>query len=183
MLDSVIKSVGGNAVHITCVAHSLNLVGEILRKMSPDVDKFVANMKTVFRLSGRKRRVYMETLTKAGVENPTYPPAPIMTRWYSWLLAVTHHSKYFHPYPAMMQTVQEDFGGAASVGKLADLLINAKQYKALKWQLNCISICGQKIINYLKLAEAQSPVTHQFSDLYSTLKAASQEDWMQHLRS
>lgn len=183
----IIKPVCENSVHITCIAHCLNLVGEILRKKSPDVDKFVVNMKTAFRLSSRKKRAYMEFLLKAGVQKPTYPPVPIVTRWYSWLLAVAHHSKYFTYYPSMMKEIQEYFGDAAGVEELEEVLTNASQYKALKWKLNCISTYGQKIIHYLKLAEGQSPVTHKaynnFRDLHSTLSAASHENWMQHLRS
>jgi uncharacterized phage-associated protein len=129
----------------------------------------------------------MEFLNKAGVQKPPCPPAPIVNRWYTWLLPVAHHSKYFHFYPSMMKAVQEDFGDAAGVGELVELLANAQQYKTMKWKLSCISIYGQKIIQYLKLAEAQSPVTHkvynQFRDLHSTLRAASQEDWMPQLRS
>lgn len=49
-----IKPLCEDAVHITCVAHTVNIVGSTLQDSFPLVDKFVAYMKKAFRLSGRK---------------------------------------------------------------------------------------------------------------------------------
>jgi hypothetical protein len=81
----VIKPACVNCVHLICIAHCLNLVDEVLRKNVPRLDDFVAKMKTAFRLSAAKRRVYIQALVEAGVDDPLAPPSPVVTRWYSWL--------------------------------------------------------------------------------------------------
>ncbi len=72
------------------------------------------------------------------IQKPTYPSVPIVTCWYSWLLAVINHTKYFHYYPAaMMQTGQEGFDDAADVGELKELQTLTQQYKAMEWKSSC----------------------------------------------
>lgn len=106
----VIKPACVNCVHLICIAHCLNLVGEVLRKNVPRLDDFVAKMKTAFRLSAAKRRVYMQALVEAGVDDPMAPPSPVVTRWYSWLQAVQQHARYFSNYGHMLPQIQEEFG-------------------------------------------------------------------------
>jgi hypothetical protein len=106
----VIKPACVNCVHLICIAHCLNLVGEVLRKNVPRLDDFVAKMKTAFRLSAAKRRVYIQALVGAGVDDALAPPTPVVTRWYSWLQAVQQHACYFSNYGYMMQQIQVEFG-------------------------------------------------------------------------
>lgn len=44
-----------NSVHVTCVAHTVNLVGSTMQEYFEIVDKFVVRMKKAFRLSSGKR--------------------------------------------------------------------------------------------------------------------------------
>lgn len=106
----VIKPACVNCVHLICIAHCLNLVGEVLRKNVSRLDDFVAKMKTAFRLSAAKRRVYIQALVEAGVDDALAPPSPVVTRWYSWLQAVQQHARYFSNYGHMMQQIQVEFG-------------------------------------------------------------------------
>ena len=92
------KVVLQNAVHCTCNAHILSLVGETWRKNFKDVDRLVASFKSIFtHCYGRKRR-YKEFLAgKTGTEVPL-PPVPVVTRWNSWFQTVFHHAKYVQFY-------------------------------------------------------------------------------------
>jgi len=63
------------------------------------------------------------------------PPLPVITHSFSWLETVIHHKKYFDHYSTMMKTIQNDFGDAAGVSELLQLLINVDNYKAMEWQL------------------------------------------------
>ena len=106
----VVKPVCTSCVHVVCLAHCMNLVGEELRKNCPDVNDFVNNMKTAFCLSAGKRKLYINQLKMRGVEDAKTPPAPVITRWYSWLEAVIQHYEYFQYYAEIMTAVQETYG-------------------------------------------------------------------------
>lgn len=181
----VLKPVCVNSVHVVCMAHSLNLVGETVRTNAPDVDRFVANMKTAFRLSAAKKEMYVQHLKGAGVESPSTPPAPVITRWYSWLEAVIQHSEYFVHYPEMMTAVQEQCGDTAGVDHLVEILSDDSQRDALGMMLRCIARFGRKIIVAIKVAEGQEVATHkaynQLEQLGGFLRAAADEDWAEHL--
>jgi len=60
---------------------------------------------------------------------------PVITRWFSRLEGVIHYKEYFDHYPTIMKTIQNDFGDAAGVDEVLQLLINVEKYKAMKWQL------------------------------------------------
>lgn len=178
----VIHPVCGNCVHVVCIAHSLNLVGEIVRTETPQVDLFVANMKSAFRLSGAKRLVYIDHLTRAGVDNPKAPPAPVLTRWCSWLEAVAQHSTYFSHYQAMLTTVKEDFGDTAGVGELMEMLNDYNKRCELDAMMRCITEIGSEIITSIKVAEGQTVAAHkaynQVMQLGGNLRAGALNDWL-----
>ena len=106
----LIKPARVNCVHIVCLAHCLNLAGEVVRKNFPIVDTFMAHTKTAFRLSFGKRKVYIDYLQRAGIEKPLSPPIPILIRWYSWFEAVVQHNTYFEHFQGKINMVQEEFG-------------------------------------------------------------------------
>ncbi|KAH8026793.1 hypothetical protein HPB51_024908 [Rhipicephalus microplus] len=78
-----IKPLCEGAVHITCVAHTVNIVGSTLQASFPLVDKFVACMKKAFCLSSRKRAFYKSHLEECGVQYAKAPPAPVQSKWNS----------------------------------------------------------------------------------------------------
>ena len=106
----VVKPLCTESVHIVCLAHCKNLVGEEVCKNCPEVNDFVYRMKIAFRSSAGKRKLYITELTKYGVENPLVPPAPAITRWYSWLEAVIQHYEYFKHYVTVMKAVHTTYG-------------------------------------------------------------------------
>ena len=182
----VIQPVCEKCIHIICIAHCLNLVGEVLRASVPDVDLFVQYTKKAFRLSSAKRQLYVRLLSEAGIEDPTPPPAPVITRWYSWLEAVVHYHKYFKHYPEMMHKVQEEFGDGAGVAHIIKMLDEDARFKELDITIRCVSIFGHHIIDSIKQAESQSVASYkiynQVSHLRGQLRAAAEEDWGVHLR-
>jgi hypothetical protein len=178
----VIQPLCENCVHVVCIAHSINLIGEILRKETPQVDLFVANMKTAFRLSSAKRRAYSEHLLEAGIENPKAPPAPVITRWYSWLEAVAQHSNYFSYYQDMLVSIREEFGETAGVGYLVEMLSDSNQRCELDAVMRCLSEIGLEIIKAIKVAESQTVAAHKaynhVMQLSGCLRAAALNHWL-----
>ncbi|XP_064483592.1 uncharacterized protein LOC135396511 [Ornithodoros turicata] len=174
-----IQPLCSNAVHVTCVAHGVNLIGATMYKSFPLVDKYVGDMKKAFRLSSGKRALFKAHLQECGVENPRAPPAPVKTRWNSWIEAVELHSEYFEHYPSLLEKVQERYGDAAGVDSLVSMM--QEIYTELKYTTRCIAIFGKKVASLLKAAEGQEVAAHKVYNalfaLWGYLKAASLEDY------
>ena len=60
----ILKPVLVNAVHVTCWAHIMNLIGDEFRKSFTSVDKFCAKMKSIFQFSGQRKSKYLEYMTE-----------------------------------------------------------------------------------------------------------------------
>ena len=111
-------------------------------------------MKTAFRLSSAKRKKYIQFLASAGVEDPPAPPAPVLMRCYSWLEAIVHHRKYFKYYKDMMHAIDEEFGDAAGINDVINML-DDDRFKELDITMRCVAVFGEHIIHTIKVAEDQ----------------------------
>jgi len=54
----------------------------------------VANMKRLFSTANLRQARYREFLIEAGVERPTLPPKPVLTRWNTWFEACVYHAEH-----------------------------------------------------------------------------------------
>ena len=63
-------------VHVTCLAHGLHRVADTIRGSYTEVDRFIANMKKVF----RKAPSIIMTFREMAANIPM-PPSPVLTRW------------------------------------------------------------------------------------------------------
>ena len=84
-----------NCVHITCLAHLLNLLGEEFRKPYQDVNTFVRLMSAVFFRAGARKSRYkayiVDCKERDETINAALPPNPVQTRWNSWYDCVNYH--------------------------------------------------------------------------------------------
>jgi hypothetical protein len=87
----ILKSVLPKMKHVTCIAHALHRVAEKIRCQYPDVDTLIANLKKVFLKSPSRVK-----LLKDLYPNLPLPPQPVITRWGTWLAAVTYYVKHFN---------------------------------------------------------------------------------------
>ncbi|XP_075558725.1 uncharacterized protein LOC142590468 [Dermacentor variabilis] len=101
--NECIKPLCESAVHITCVAHTVNIIGSALQVFFPLVDKFFPCTKKAFWLSSRKRAFYKSHLEKCGIQCVKTPPAPVNSRWNSWIEAFEQHAAYFEYYPSLLR--------------------------------------------------------------------------------
>nr|XP_037275711.1 uncharacterized protein LOC119168410 [Rhipicephalus microplus] len=173
-----IKPLCEGAVHITCVAHTVNIVGSTLQASFPLVNKLVACKKKAFRLSSRKRAFYKSHLEECGVQCAKAPPAPVRSRWNSWIEAAEQHSAYFEHYPSLLQQVHQKYGEAACVDSLLKLL--SEDSTELRYSMRCIAVFGKKVSSLLKAAEGERVAFHKAYNalftLWGFLEAASKED-------
>ncbi|XP_064424055.1 uncharacterized protein LOC135360599 [Latimeria chalumnae] len=82
--DSVFSTLFPNSVHITCLAHIVNLIGESFRKPFQLVDTFVRCFKNMFYNSGSRKAKYLRFMNqKLQEESPdakaSMPPSPVGT--------------------------------------------------------------------------------------------------------
>ena len=75
--------------HITCLAHALHRVCEIIRSENDEVNKIISCMKKVLKKSN-KRKMQFRNLTGLPL-----PPEVVITRWGSWLEAVFYFGHNF----------------------------------------------------------------------------------------
>lgn len=69
-------------VHVTCLAHGLHRVAEVIRESYTDVDRFISNMKKKIRKAPSRITKFREIAPKTPL-----PPSPVITRWGTWLKA------------------------------------------------------------------------------------------------
>lgn len=78
-------------VHVTCAAHGLHRVAEIIRSAYPKVNYIISSTKNVFLNAPTRRERFFER--SGGI---SLPPAPITTRWGSWISAVIYYANNFN---------------------------------------------------------------------------------------
>ncbi|XP_068898406.1 uncharacterized protein [Tenebrio molitor] len=93
-------------VHVTCLAHALNLVAEKIRYQYEDVDNLISNVKKIFVKAPLRVEMYKEKLKEMPL-----PPQPILTRWGTWLQAAMFYSEHFNS----IKEVVMSFDGSSAV--------------------------------------------------------------------
>lgn len=79
-----------NMIHVTCLAHALNRVAEQVRSQYANVDILIANVKKVFLKAPNRVKILKEMYPDLPL-----PPQPVITRWGTWLQAVSYYSIHF----------------------------------------------------------------------------------------
>lgn len=69
-------------IHVTCIVHGLHLIAEKIRSNYCKFDKIIGNVKKVF-----LKAPYRVAIFKEKAPNIPLPPAPILTRWRTWIRA------------------------------------------------------------------------------------------------
>lgn len=109
-----LKVIYTKLLHVTCLAHGVNRVAEQILSLFPDVDKFVANMKTAFKKAPSKIAIYKEKCPDLPL-----PPNPVITRWGTWLKATEFYAQHFNEMKDIIETINND---AASVNTLKTMI-------------------------------------------------------------
>lgn len=165
-----------NAVHVTCWAHILSLVGEEFREALRLCDMLAASIKAIFSKAPGRRARYLHHLRQMKAEKAVMPPTPVITRWNSWFEAVLYHAEYLEHYVSFVASEIAHSGATIQLNKLSALLQNTDRLNELRAELEFVTVHCQPIMKTLTSFEAKSfmavDVYNKVSDLLSYLKSS-----------
>lgn len=147
-----------NAVHCTCNAHILSLVGETWRMNFKVVDRLVALFKSIFTYCSARKRRYKEFLAeKTGTDDVPLPPVPVVTRWNSWFKTVIHHAKYIAFYKDF---VDEELDIGEATNALTELKELLHDPVVLAEDVNFVAASALKLVELLTWFESSEIRIH-----------------------
>lgn len=77
-------------IHVTCTAHGLHRVAEEVRNQYESVDRLISNIKKIFRKAPSRLLLF-----KTIAPGLPLPPAPVITRWGTWINAAIYYCENF----------------------------------------------------------------------------------------
>lgn len=162
-----------NAVHVTCWAHILSLVGEEFRGAFELTDNFVASMKAIFSKAPGRRARYLSHLRDCAATNVTLPPNPVITRWNTWFSAALYHAEHVQYYRTFVENEIAQVGSTVHLRKLLNIL-QGQLALVLQAELEFLSVHCERLMNTLKALEGRElravSIYNNVSDLLSWLR-------------
>lgn len=138
--ESILSAVFRNCVHLHCLAHVAALAGNSWRLCFKDVDKLVSLMKSIFSKAPSRRNRFLRFLRSRGVEEPTLPPQPVITRWNTWFEAVKYHAMYIQYYSDFIEMERADEISTAALDGLSELLQSSSMMQRLAFVSKLFSL-------------------------------------------
>lgn len=148
----VLKGVMPNSVHVTCLCHIINLVGETWQhyKYFTEAASLVTWVRSAFfKKPARKRRWVGFLVMKERVQAKV-PPEAGNTRWNSWFEAVKYHAEHLQLYKEFFLA---ENSSAQAVTNILNLLETDENLQALKVKLTFISESCSKLVTSLTVLE------------------------------
>jgi hypothetical protein len=153
-----------NSIHITCHSHIFNLVAETFRYSFIEIDEFMAKMKSFFKKSRIRRKIYFETCGKA-------IPKTSLTRWNSWLEAIIIHENLFKFYGDLIKNLTT----AKISSPVIPILRRMIEKPILYQQIKFIKSISQPIIDAVLSTQRQDIMTTDIFKYCSNLMAIFRE--------
>jgi len=104
-----------NLIHLTCLAHGIHRVCETIRAECTTVDKMISNVKKIFlkapSLTLKLREMF---------PNLPLPPKPVLTRWATWLTAVTYYVNNFNSIKSVISELDDETDSIKKAKELFD---------------------------------------------------------------
>ena len=172
----ILTNILPNAIHVGCMAHILNLVGEDLIKDDyfHEVEVFANDIKNIFKRQPARHRRYLEHLKESKIEPVNLPPEPVQTRWGTYFCAIEYHAKHLAAYESFFAKEQSE---AQNVNRVRKALADRKD--SLQLKMNFIAESSAKIKNTLTKLEGNQPFApvlfQTISDMGAYLSAGTQK--------
>lgn len=102
-----------NCVHITCTAHLLHLLFELIQMYNSNVHHFMTKWQAFFKNSVRRKHRFREFIKTKGLSDAKCPK-PCVTRWTPWLKGVVWHYERYRFYDEFLTSEHDQSDSAAS---------------------------------------------------------------------
>jgi len=106
-------------IHLTCLAHALHRTAEEVRGLYPEVDSLNSSVKKVFVKAPARVQVFKEIAPDIQLS-----PKPILTRWGTWISAVSYYCTNFEVVTRVLTSFSDE--EAVSIRKSKSPLSNSK---------------------------------------------------------
>ena len=153
-------------VHVTCLAHGLHRVAEVVRRNYPEVNRLISSSKSIFLKAPLRVQTFRDFYSQIPL-----PPSPVITRWGTWLKAAQYHSTHLEKVTNIVTTYDAD--EAQSIAECQQVLDNAELNISLSYISANFNILAETIEKLetrgLALGEAVNlieKVEHKLKTLY-----------------
>lgn len=90
-------------VHVTCAAHGLHRVAELVRTSFNDVNKLISNVKKTFTNAPRRKLLFQTMFSGIPL-----PPRPVITRWGTWIQAAIYFADNFEKFEEFFNELDQN---------------------------------------------------------------------------
>ncbi|XP_078469389.1 uncharacterized protein LOC144732027 [Lampetra planeri] len=159
---AALQSLFPNSIHITCMAHIMNLIGNAFCKPFVQLNSFMLSFSQMFFNAGSRKRRYLCFLSnKLPRKKAGMPPTPCATRWNSWFSAVQYHAQHFGLYKEFIEMEIEVCSRSApqSVERLHEMLQDQDLAQSLNVQINIMADKCKRFLSLLDIFQSRRPVT------------------------
>ncbi len=104
--NTVLQHIYPHSTHICCLAHILQLVGEVFHVAFQELSQFASYFKSAFYKKGARKRRYQKFLESKGLPT-TLAPVPSSTRWNSFFNAAVYHTSHLNLYLEFFELEKE----------------------------------------------------------------------------
>lgn len=134
--NDVLSSLLPNALHVLCIAHILNLVGDCFLHNSifDDLNFFVTMMKSALFKKPQRRTRFLQYLADYLPPNQVkLPPEPVKTRWGTWYRALAYHVDHLHVYEGFFRTEAAE---GMAIERIKEILQSKERFSSLTLNMN-----------------------------------------------
>ncbi|KAI2655834.1 Formamidase [Labeo rohita] len=171
---AALQSLFPNSLHVTCMAHIMNLIGDAFRRPFDQLNAFMLSFSQMFYHAGSRKRRYLQFMSgkHSTRQKATMAPNPCATRWNSWFSAVQYHSEHFKLYKEFIEMEIKVSGSSApqSVERLHEMLQNEDMAQCLQVQLSIMADKCERILQLLDIFQSRKPITTKVFDYFEDLQ-------------
>jgi hypothetical protein len=168
----ILSAIWVNCHHMNCHAHVIALAGNAIRLSLHDVDRCVALLKSILVKAPSRRNRFLRHLQDHGIDSPTNPPEPIITRWNTWFNAVCYHAPFLPHYSEFIRAERQEETDTAALRDLSNIL----QSQNLRENFNYVADKCPRLIATLDSWQSRKPQVHE---VYNTMTDLI--NWLKHL--
>lgn len=125
-----------NLFHVTCVSHLMHNAAEIVRSKFPDVDKLISSVKASTIKNKERRKLFIDI---------GYPPAPVITRWGSWISAAMYYAKKLPEVKNIFANIESNGVLIANVKKSLESANLVKNLATILDQYSCLTTLSNEM--------------------------------------